>query len=106
MWLRRIAMNPSDAISWIVVADAGGARIFSSRSGESTLAEVAELHSPEGEGSAARRARISERKPRVLLRRVTHRKTCTVAPINAEPLDVSNQPSATVLTITVSQNRV
>src|SRR3546814_20584011 len=65
MWPRRIAMNASNAISWVVVADAGGARILASRHGEPRLTEVAELHSPEGEGSSARRARISERKPRV-----------------------------------------
>lgn len=58
-------MNASDAITWIVVADAGGARILASRRGEPRLTEVAELHSPEGEGSAARQARISERKARV-----------------------------------------
>lgn len=58
-------MHANDEVTWVVVADAGGARIFSSRSGEPALAEVAELTSPEGEGSNARRAQISERKPRV-----------------------------------------
>lgn len=58
-------MNANNEVSWVVVADAGGARIFSSRRGEPILAELAELSSPEGEGSDARREQISERKPRV-----------------------------------------
>lgn len=58
-------MNASNKTAWIVVADAGGARILASRHGEAHLVEVDELHSPEDDGSAARQEQFTDRKPRV-----------------------------------------
>ena len=48
---------------WIVVADAGGARILE-RAGVGGMHEVAVLRAPEGEGSTARRAQHADRLPR------------------------------------------
>lgn len=57
-------MNADDSRYWIVLADAGGARILVRTGPGAALAEITELSAPEGEGSAARRAQFSDRLPR------------------------------------------
>lgn len=51
--------------TWVVVADAGGARILSGHRGSGDLETVAEWTSPEGRGSTARKAEHPDRPPRV-----------------------------------------
>jgi len=57
-------MNADDVRCWIVLADAGGARILARAGRGAALAEIAVLSSPEGEGSAARRVSYPDRLPR------------------------------------------
>lgn len=57
-------MNVGSAITWVVLADAGGARILSHSADHPDLKVVVEWTTVEGEGSARRREQFSDRLPR------------------------------------------